>query len=650
LAPKVLLGTLLVLLTSAGPVRAQPDPLALLPADAAAAVAVRSIGDLRTNGDRLVRDLGLPSSFRPNTGLTFGYFLLGISGCVDEAGPAAIILTAPETAAAAAYAPGLGDVVVVLPFKDRDRLRDRLGFSGQKLSEVTALRVWRQFGRFACVRGKHLFLGNSKEAVVRVSRAQTLAQVLSPAKRQRFAGDDFVLHVGPEAWKRACAALTAALATKSALGDPDGEAETLRQLVESVRDARAVVGGVRTEEGLAVHLSLLSSTSGRRLFEAVGGNKKPSSLQGLPDGTVLLAHAGGGQGADSLVLVRPLVRKLLTYFGNAKVLAPADHPLYQDFLTHIWGQVKSNRAALYQLAGPGLFDPDQLSLIAILETENAPRFLQDLRELAAIADHPGLEQVPPGKAGRVDIAALVKYLESHNYRVREVAILKLRLVGEPALSHLKKVMDNPPSLEASRRAEKLWTEISTAVAARRKELLADDRPRLRPRLTFVPRAEPLARHSVDVVRIDLGARDEQTARVLASGLGPEWDHLRLAVHENQVVVLLGSRVDLLQQTLENLSSGKPGLAAVRPVKEWRQRSKGSYKQELHFSLNPLLETLVPLRRDEAEGPRRARSLISAGLAVEASNLHVDMWIPNEEVGAVGQRVRLLLGVLLSGNR
>jgi hypothetical protein len=626
--------------------RAQQDPLEIVPADASAAIAVRSLETLRARGDQLVTDLKLPAALRPNTALTVGYFLLGIGGYVDETRPAALIFSATDEQ-------GRHDAVLALPVKDVDRLRARLGLA-DKAGEVTPLKGRRDVGKLGGVRGKHLFLGDSKEAVARVLRGKPLAAVLSPAQRQGFAGADFVIQASPATWKRHWEPAAAALLERAVQNSPAEDAQSLREMYHAVREVQSVVGAVRMEGGLSAHLLMLfpdkDSLARRRLFSALGIRRKPASLRGLPDGPVLCAYAGGGEGADSLVLVRPLVRRLLGYFGDRKVLSPADHPMYVDLLTHVWGRVKGNRAALYVTTGGLVTDEltshGQCSVIAILDTDDAAGLVRDLRELAAVADHPDLDKAPPGKASAVDIAGLIKDLDSPRFRDRELATLKLRLVGEPALPQLKKAMDAPRSLEAFRRAEKVWVVISTAIAERRKELLADDLPALRPRLTFIPRAEPLARHNVDVVRITLESKDVETARQLAALLGPQWDRLRLAAHENQVVVLLGSRVDLLEQTLENLNAGRPGLAAAKAAR--RLRAPGSYKQEAHVSLNTLLE--VPLEGNPAGERRPVRSLISCGLAVEDGGLILDVWVPEEELGSLADRARLVFGGVLAGVR
>ena len=50
-------------------------------------------------------------------------------------------------------------------------------------------------------------------------------------------------------------------------------------------------------------------------------------------------------------------------------------------------------------------------------------------------------------------------------------------------------------------------------------------------------------------------------------LGPEWDKVRLVLAGNQIVVLLGSEVELFDAALTNVKDGKPGLAASKSLTE-----------------------------------------------------------------------------------
>jgi hypothetical protein len=94
--------------------------------------------------------------------------------------------------------------------------------------------------------------------------------------------------------------------------------------------------------------------------------------------------------------------------------------------------------------------------------------------LARIAQEP--EAKSDTKEPGPDLAQLVSDLSSRTYRVHELATLKLRLVGEPALPYLKKAMTGT-DLETYRRAEKLTAQIRRAADERRRDLLAGGLPK-----------------------------------------------------------------------------------------------------------------------------------------------------------------------------
>src|SRR5207237_3412695 len=129
------------------------------------------------------------------------------------------------------------------------------------------------------------------------------------------------------------------------------------------------------------------------------------------------------------------------------------------------------------------------SLVAILDTQDAEKFLAEMRTLAKIADGT-LDLTKETATPAIDMVQLVKDLSAAKYQVRASATTRLRLVGEPALSYLEKAAANPPDLETARRAQLLVKEISAVAAERRKELLAKDLPTyVRPTFPFTHKAE-----------------------------------------------------------------------------------------------------------------------------------------------------------------
>jgi hypothetical protein len=245
-----------------------------------------------------------------------------------------------------------------------------------------------------------------------------------------------------------------------------------------------------------------------------------------------------------------------------------------------------------------------------------------------------LKNKPESGISVARIEQLVRDLGSPRYRVRSSATVKLGLIGEPALPYIEKAVKSD-DLEVARRAERLRTQITRAAAQRREELLAKIVPKhVKPAFVFVPKAETCAGHRVHIVRVKLQGLDKAAVPQFRQLFGPEWDHVRLAVHGKQVVVLVGSDLQLLQSALRNLQEGKTGLAASRPLAGFHKQSNPERKVEFHVSVQKVL-ALITAPKDNRPPPAKGdKSMTSFALTVEPNRLQLDIWVPTAEVKAV----------------
>ena len=87
-----------------------------------------------------------------------------------------------------------------------------------------------------------------------------------------------------------------------------------------------------------------------------------------------------------------------------------------------------------------------LSAVAILDTEDAGKFLDELRQLARFGgDGLDLSAATGRPDDRAAVEALVRDLGDDNFSVRDSATTKLTLIGEAALPQLEKALtsDDP---------------------------------------------------------------------------------------------------------------------------------------------------------------------------------------------------------------
>src|SRR5262249_16954790 len=130
----------LLLAAPTAPAAPAPDVLDLVPEDAALALAVRNITDLKKKGDKLFADAGLKDVSLPRPSALFQqlYGARGIKAGLDEDAPAAAFV-ASARAAGLGKVPGdlraLQLVVIAVPFTDRDKIAGNFNISGDDLKE-----------------------------------------------------------------------------------------------------------------------------------------------------------------------------------------------------------------------------------------------------------------------------------------------------------------------------------------------------------------------------------------------------------------------------------------------------------------------------------------------------------------------------------
>src|SRR5262249_35680961 len=154
-----------------------------------------------------------------------------------------------------------------------------------------------------------------------------------------------------------------------------------------------------------------------------------------------------------------------------------------------------------------------------------------MRTLARIADGSILDVKQKPKTDAIDVVQLTRDLGDRLYRVRASAATRLRLLGEPALPYLDKGIADGPSAAGVARGKELKEQILQSAAQGRKEFLTKVLPGwVRPQLAFVAKAEQRLGQAVHVVTVKLAGAEPALENHAHSLLGPEWNHIRLAVH------------------------------------------------------------------------------------------------------------------------
>jgi hypothetical protein len=617
------------------------EVLDIIPSDAAGAAAIRNLKELRVKGDKFVADLQVEAGLRPSQLFDMLLQALGISG-FDETAPNALILLRPEKEDKDIFRFFEKNIYASFAVGDKDMIARSFGLEANDLVAKTVVATKRDNNmvgvklKAVCLDGKNLLVGLDKTPLERTLKLKPLATTLPAAQRKLFNEADLFLLLDPRPLGENFGGGLGTTAKEFLPPTDDPHEKKLLQLfMDSLPHIRHGMAGIRVGDGLGLNCSAVFETEAkppREILKMLRDGAKPANLRGLPEGRLVVAHAQGSDGRNSGVIAKVIFSALLNLLPEAKqTIATADRPVFAGVIAEIWHQLRGSRFGIYLSSDEsklGLF-----SMVAILDTDDPGKFVQDLRSLAKIGDGSALDLDKKQSGDTVDIAKLVRDLGDAKYQVRQSATLRLRLIGEPALSYLDKAATEG-DLETTRRAQQLYKQISEVAAQRRKELLAKDLPRtLRPTFGFIAKAETRSQLPIDVIHIRLGEGDQPLVKQLRQLLGPEWDRLRLAVHGNQVIVLLGSDVDLLEKALANITAGKPGLGKAAALADFSKNAGTDHLVQFHVSLESLMWLTAPQKVADF---RPAGRITSLGLRVGEDRIDLDAWSPTSELKAVAK--------------
>lgn len=622
--------------------------LDLIPENALAAVVLRSPNDLGKKGDQLFKDLdfdpvpGETPSSALNKLIDFliGNFV-GVRQGLDLDGSMAVIVPPEPEGKEPKIEALLGNLVLALPVSDREQMAANFGFAKGELPEgkVRAAKkgVNDKAPKVVALRGRHIFLATHERILQPLLQARPLAGRLSEGQRATFDAADLLVYVNPQSQKDWQAFRNDIEATSKRWASDPQDRKTIEQFLKSLGHLKFVLAGGRLEQGVGLNVLLSLDDKVAEVKEFLGALRSEGAahLRGLPKGRLVAtqAFALGGRGSSAetstgvpdgkqprplqAVLARVLAEE---FFKNVlemqKLTSPADRPTFLGVFTEVWERLHGSRIGVYLTSDESRFG--LFNAIAILDTSDAPQFLADLRTLAKIADGT-LDLAKPEARQEVNLAKLIEDLSHERYAVRAPASTKLRLIGEPALLELEKAVEAKRDLETVRRLQKLIAEISTVAAERRQELKKDVLKFVRPTFAWVAQAETRVGQPVDIVHITLKDAEAATAKALKQYLGPDWDKMRLAVRGKQVVVLLGSEVELFEQTLENLQDRGKADAAL-------DAKAGAAVVQFQLSLESL-SSLFTGKPRRLPGER----LTSFALRVPESGLQFDLQAPTEEL-------------------
>jgi hypothetical protein len=630
------------------PVRAQ-GPLELFPEDAVASLAVRDLDELIKRGDKFLTDTDIRVGFRPSQLFEEANRFLGIQAGLDRKKAAGIVLLRPEKADERLGLQQLEQLIVpIIPFTDADAMAGNFGIDkGMLKTDAVKKTKKMDFGKYAGRSKSHLYLSESETSILRALGSKRVADSFTAEQKTRINESDLLLHLGRYIWEKEADIPAEWLTRFAADGDPV-EKEFARQFAASVEETQHAIIGARLNQGIDLHFLASFPPKGEaaKFMQSLRGKAPGSTLKGLPDGNVLIAQASSGDTNQQALLAKTLFNFLIEDFLiRQKLVAPVDRLNYLGVFNEVLRHLQGNRFAVYHNVDEkkhGLF-----TVIAVLDTENGPGFVQAMRILSKMAVADKLDWTKAAVKEEIDVDRLVRDLGSSVYAVRQSATTKLALIGEPSLPYLEKALDTKRlDLETTRRARELRDRISAVAAERRKALLdKNSNPFvLRPTMTFIANAEKRGDRTVDVIQIKLGdpIKDEKGGKVAVHSyqdvFGVDWDKIRLTVVGNQIVVMLGSNRELYDAALRHVAKGEPGLAGSKRLATYHERAAANRSFELHMSIEGLLRLVEPkIQRDTPA------QISSVALTLSPTTLQVDARVPTAEVRVIAKKAQEAFG-------
>jgi hypothetical protein len=161
---------------------------------------------------------------------------------------------------------------------------------------------------------------------------------------------------------------------------------------------------------------------------------------------------------------------------------------------------------------------------------------------------------------------------------------------------------------------------------------------IHPTFTLQLNAEKRADAGVHLLGMRLGAREAPFAAALADLFGPQWNRLRVAVVNKQLLVLLGSEPALLEEAIRNVRDGKPGLEQSPALADFRKQAAPEHRMELHVALGRVRALLSPAT-DLPKDFKPSGACSSVAVWTGPADLGLDLWVP---AGAVPDVLHWLL--------
>lgn len=377
------------------------------------------------------------------------------------------------------------------------------------------------------------------------------------------------------------------------VGQPDEVIESASQIIDAVEH-----GFLSLKVDRGAHFRMQFSLgdelddSSKQLLERWSSPTGQPSLTGFPDGDLILAlsKTAGEIGNPKIVqqITAWVMKELIRNRDLANIIVPYLQPKDETFhgvIDELWNSILEARSGVYKNEQPTV---DGLAnLLLIFKPKNADQFRNQLASLVKFSR--GAVYKPnrndPEPITDEEIEALIKQLNADAFQERSAATLRLKLLGEPALSHLEEAAKGIDA-EVALRSRRLVAAIKLNARQRTENLLKEGLATLPvPDFILYENQRKISGCQVDLLEAVWKGDHKINEDQLKELVGPK-GHEILLVHVNQELILFwGSDRKLLEQSIELLKAGKSGLAPRRAL--FAKHASKNRLMETHASLQKL---------------------------------------------------------------
>lgn len=418
----------------------QPAALDLVPEDAAVALVVRDLAELRQRGDQFAEasNMDLREGNRPTHLFKMLFDYLKLKKGVDENGAAAIVL------------PNLGkgtgthldvmqllQIVFIVPFTNA---ADILANYNLKPEDVKPGKATSANGWQILIKDKHLYIGFSAN-LSKVAQAKPITAALSPQQRAALAQSDVGFVLGAQTSGNLWPALLDGLKTDVQRQADAADLPAAKDLLATVEETRFIVAGMKLgKDGIDfdVIITFLQTDEGTatKFLSVLRGGPGATDLNSLPPvAHPLLVYAAKGDGVRNLTIARMLLRLVLRQTpGVEQVIPAAERQKLIEAFDEMYQRLKGSRAVLYA-TGQQDEKVGVLAVIGILDLDDPAPHLARWADLAEIATTASQRATPDGKPPRFSYVPQAETIDGVRVDHLRVTVPDLSAEEEKNLRH-----------------------------------------------------------------------------------------------------------------------------------------------------------------------------------------------------------------------